>query len=352
MSHCFSFQENTSQQTDHSYKRSRHQIQVSRKVGCEAKISIKYTDQFPDFAVDVNAVKLKKAKSSMMNQLKENLNTAKPTTKIYVSLPMASSHTNHTVTSECGYANSIHPKLRAKVDELVRNGITNSALVRRVLKHYVRTDPDMTCNVEANEGDRAYYPTPKDIRNAIQRCMAQENISSNDQVNLDHYLKHYQLENPSASISYTTTENLDQEEECKKFMFVHQEEWQKDLLQRYGNHMAFLDATYKTSRFALPLFLLCVRTNCGYVPVAEFITEDETTDSITDALAVLKVWNPTWEPCHFMTDYSEAELKAIKEIFPSANLHICAFHREQAWERWAKESKYSYNVNYWYNTYD
>lgn len=46
-----------------------------------------------------------------------------------------------------------------------------------------------------------------------------------------------------------------------------------------------------------------VRTNVGYKPVAEFICESETTNSITEALELLKEWNPEWRSRYFMTDY-------------------------------------------------
>lgn len=52
------------------------------------------------------------------------------------------------------------------------------------------------------------------------------------------------------------------------------------------------------------LFLLCVRSNCGYIPVAEFIIEHETVAAVAEVLQVLLSWNPTWEPPYFMIDFS------------------------------------------------
>ena len=53
--------------------------------------------------------------------------------------------------------------------------------------------------------------------------------------------------------------------------------------------MCFLDATYKTMKYSLPLFFVAVKTNVNYTVVAEFVIQDETTASITEALSVLKV---------------------------------------------------------------
>ena len=98
-------------------------------------------------------------------------------------------------------------------------------------------------------------------------------------------------------------------------LFVYQTKWQKHMLARYGNEMAFLDATYRTTRYALPLFFLVVKTNVDYQVVGTFVCEGESTDTITEALNVLKKWNPDLSPTFFMTDYSNEEINAIESLF-------------------------------------
>jgi hypothetical protein len=100
------------------------------------------------------------------------------------------------------------------------------------------------------------------------------------------------------------------------FIFVYQAHWQKRLLSRYGNEICLLDATYKTSKYDLPLFFLCVATNVGYSPVATFLIPDEKTESISRGLAVLKKWNSNWTPKYFMTDFDWKEITAIETTFP------------------------------------
>ena len=107
-------------------------------------------------------------------------------------------------------------------------------------------------------------------------------------------------------------------------------------MQWYANNLTLLDATYKTTKYDLSLFFLCVKTSVGYSIVAEFVIQSETAQQISEALAVLKQWNPNWKPSFFKIDYSEAELSAIEEVFPSTKVYLCDFHREQAWERWCK----------------
>ena len=50
--------------------------------------------------------------------------------------------------------------------------------------------------------------------------------------------------------------------------------------------MCLLDATYKTTRYALPLFFLFVRTNVHYIVVATFLTQNEDSASIAEALDI------------------------------------------------------------------
>ena len=73
---------------------------------------------------------------------------------------------------------------------------------------------------------------------------------------------------------------------------------------------------------------MCIKTNVSYSVVVEFIIHSETKDDIFEALSVLKLWNPDWEPKFFLTDYSNAEIAAINKLFPMTQVYMCEFHRE------------------------
>ena len=60
---------------------------------------------------------------------------------------------------------------------------------------------------------------------------------------------------------------------------------------------------------------------------------------ITEALNIIKPWNPSWKPRFAMVDYSEAEINAIEEMFPDINIYLCDFHREQSWVRWMRKGE-------------
>ena len=132
--------------------------------------------------------------------------------------------------------------------------------------------------------------------------------------------------------------------DCKKnnFLYVHQEKWQQDLMIRYGSNISLMDATYKTTKYNLPLFFVCVLTNSGYQIVgksnlcthryrkrnwrggkalcfsiclsfsADFVVQNEDGPSIYEALKILREWNPLWNPPFFVTDFDFKEINAIE----------------------------------------
>ena len=64
-----------------------------------------------------------------------------------------------------------------------------------------------------------------------------------------------------------------------------------------------------------------MKTSVNYQVVASFVLQDETTPAITEALSVIKIWNPTWEPKCFMVDNCDEELKSIGHIFPGTYMN-------------------------------
>ncbi len=148
----------------------------------------------------------------------------------------------------------------------------------------------------------------------------------------------------------------------QKFLLVHQTAHQKRMLELYGKVIVGLDATYKTSKWGFPLFLMNVVNNHGKgIPVALFFVQQETTEMVTLALkkyvfcnphaftsAVnyptlyfcrLREWNPSWKPKHVMVDKSEVEIGAIEDAFDGeVSPLLCDFHRLQAQWRWIVKS--------------
>ncbi|KAK3755969.1 hypothetical protein QZH41_016829, partial [Actinostola sp. cb2023] len=235
--------------------------------------------------------------------------------------------------------------------------------MRRHLKEFVRTElfPGRALPPSTS---RRFYPTKKDIHNHMYRAIVKNRFSNCDQTNVGAKINLWQAQYPSDKFHFRPFEEInssnedaftddddydddDEEEEIEvkvtkpitsqKLLFVHQTSWQQRLLSMYGNNICLLDATYKTTRYSLPLFFLAVKTNVDYQVVASFIIQNESTDSIKEALGILKQWNPVWNPPFFMTDFSEEEITAVEETFPDCTVYLCDFHREQAWERWVNK---------------
>ena len=77
-------------------------------------------------------------------------------------------------------------------------------------------------------------------------------------------------------------------EEESKMMFCYQDKEMKRLYKRYGKNLVLLDATYKTSKYSVPLFFLVVQGNVNYQVAAVFVCQEESTEMITDALTKIK----------------------------------------------------------------
>ena len=154
---------------------------------------------------------------------------------------------------------------------MVAEGITNVPEVTRALKYYVNhtlcpdSKPDMS--------DRAYYPTPDDIRNHIYRAQKSCQLSQLDQENLRLKVEQWRKDDPKRLFLFQpfTESEADLEKDSPNtseapppsLLFIHQDPWQQQLLIKYGNTISLLDATYKTSKYELPLFFSISEDKCG-----------------------------------------------------------------------------------------
>jgi MULE transposase domain/Amyotrophic lateral sclerosis 2 chromosomal region candidate gene 8 len=219
---------------------------------------------------------------------------------------------------------------------LVDDGVFSVAEMRRHIHHFVSTEifngKDMP-----PETDRRFFPTTVDYRNIIYRARAAKIKSKVDQVNLKLSIDEWKKAYPNDMYFFReysdTVKNDDDDEKDnddddendvlignsskgKGLLYCHQTDWQRRLLKRYGNEICLLDATYRTSRYALPLFFVCVKTNVNYSVVASFVVQSESTSAIAEALEIIQKWNPDWQPMNWMIDFSEMEINALETVFP------------------------------------
>ena len=64
------------------------------------------------------------------------------------------------------------------------------------------------------------------------------------------------------------------------------------------------------------MLFLVVKTNVDYQVVGSFAVQDETTIVISEAVSILKKWNPLWKPKLFMVDNCEEKIDEIEQNFP------------------------------------
>ena len=313
-------------------------------MGCHAHIVIKQCTLYPQYKIsDEECTKstLRTLREKKIRLLKAELQNSpdaiKTKTMWFISLPTEDAHSGHpTGKGEAGFSQRMNDRVAAKIVEIVAEGITEVTQVRSLLRHYVVHD---LCKDEPSDpNDRAYFPMDVDIKNHIYMAKRSLQLSCLDQENArlkieewkktekesTHFFRPYIRKDAMNETAQPTQCLHSVEEENKRYigndgiddtiaiaddgtydqplLWVYQTDWQKELLARYGNFISLIDATYKTTRYELALFFICVRTNVGYSVVAEFIVQSETAENIQEALSVLKQWNPEWCPSYFMTD--------------------------------------------------
>ena len=346
------------QPNEHGYqatiikRKPRHQ--VSKKKDCPAQLILKEVLMYPEYSLDrkfnLASVRKKKAmKQEKLNLLTKDLkegNVVNSFKRFYVQLPSHEAHENHEVGNLGDLlAQPIHEKVVEKIYDLVSEGMVNPRLIRQVLKDYVKYVLFQDEEIEVDECNNSYFPELQTIADHVRLALRVQRLGRLDQEALSDLVDQWKISHPNRSVFFrpqpaaNKDEKPAENEDESHFLFVHQEQWQKRLLHRYGQELVFLDATYKTTKYALPLFFLCVQTNVGYLPVAEFIIYHETTEAIKEALDQIKSWNPGWNPPYGMADYDDAEIGAMEEAFPGMIVYICEFHREQAWTRWVRKSE-------------
>ncbi|KAK3093881.1 hypothetical protein FSP39_021404, partial [Pinctada imbricata] len=351
-------------QHDHPVtKRSRKSLQSSKKKDCPAKIIMKDVLLFPDYKVEESCTERMRRERSekLRDDIRGNRQNISIDRRIYILLPTDEDHKDtHLLGEYTGFMKPLSKEVRDKLQELVGHGVSSVSEMKRHLRVFVETVL-FSEQTKPSLSDAAYFPTDETIRKHIYRAMLRLRKFQNGK-------KSYPRDNfsfmPAASSpefneedDITGVESLEQDDEdevCPQmkttetdFFFCHQSQFQRHLLYRYGNSLCLLDATYRTTKYALPLFFLAVKTNVGFSVVGEFVVQHETRSSIIQGLETIRTWmnedpekpeNWEWNPKFFMTDFCEREIGAIEDVFAESFVFICDFHREQSWLRWTSKT--------------
>jgi hypothetical protein len=201
----------------------------------------------------------------------------------------------------------VHASVSKHIKDLVTYGITNVSEIKQQVKVKVRQQFEGSSVPPTTK--REFWPTHKDIYNQVYKLTTSLRNGKEDQQNVDKFRVEWLRDHPEDRMDFRSSEDKDD------FIFVYQSQGMRHLLRTYGK-IILLDATYKTTRYSLPLFFLCVPTNQNFMVAATFLVKSETSEAIQEALEVIQGWNADWLPQYSMTDFCEAEMSALKTVFP------------------------------------
>ncbi|KAI8501875.1 hypothetical protein Bbelb_202870 [Branchiostoma belcheri] len=322
-------QKDTQALQDHVFLQRRQMIQPSKKRDCPVKLQVVQVLKFPGFKITDNTKsKKREASKALKAEIAANPGTVESQVQFHTVFPSLEEHKNHPVVGPVAeLREGIDPRVEQLIVNLTLAGARKLSEIRRHLVMYVEQDlfRDETPPPQTR---RRYHPTDQDIRNIMTKAKESMRESNNDQANVQILASRWEADSSLKFRPSTETTQL---------LFCYQTGWQKRLMHIYGQQMCLLDATYRTCRYSVPLFFLCVRANVSYVVVGLFIVQEESIAAIKEALHVFKDFNPNWHPSHFMVDFSSAEIAALEEEFQESKVLLCDFHREKAWVQWCRK---------------
>lgn len=205
----------------------------------------------------------------VLTNLKNDIDTGKTISMndkylVLVSLPSIHNHAVETSLLNL----PIDKSVQKVISRLANNGFSNVKMVQSMLKDFI----DRSCTTTPSNLSRAFFPDQRTIRNFIIKFTYEKHQSKIDQNALRIKIEQLKKSQPNDSFYFQPYSEVDGV--ITPLMFCQQTQWQKYLLDRYGS-VCFLDATYKTTKYALPLFLLVVKTNVNYCVVASFFIQYE-----------------------------------------------------------------------------
>ncbi len=130
----------------------------------------------------------------------------------------------------------------------------------------------------------------------------------------------------------------------KGIVFAHPEQLKK--LERHG-WLTLIDSTHKTNRYDWRLFTLYVRDTYGCWNVgAHFFVSNEDSDTIAEALKIIRNKYCHWTPRYILSDQSNIESKSIAKTFPGiaageqeCQVILCIVHVMRTWMQRIHEKK-------------
>ena len=212
-----------------------------------------------------------------------------------------------------GIYQRIDPRIVERIQALAVDGVRDVNEMKCHIQVYVKNSL-FRGSAPPPKSNKRFYPSKSTLKIHMYNAVIKQRSAQVDQANLIEKIKVWQVENESDFFEFrpyvdpeskdTTVESegsveedepeeedleemkVDDSTSNKGLLFVHQTSWQRRLPNRFGNELSVLDATYRTTKYSLPLYFLVVKTNMEHKVVAWFVTQSETTDAVKEALTV------------------------------------------------------------------
>lgn len=246
-------------------------------------------------------------KSASLRELSSKLSSGlKPPSeqRVYLSMTKMSGHCNHNFNDLACFGQAVDKNIINKIHQLVTNGVTSVREVEKCIRYYVedvlfagKKVPSTKC--------RAFHPTKSDIANHIQAALREERASNVDQESAAALVLELEKGDPESRFFFrphqknevqtsgNPTDSDDMEESVaneymETLLFCYQSKFMGEIMAKYGSNLALIDATNKTTDYALPLFFIVVKTSIGYMIAGIFIVQFETSPCASKHLQCFK----------------------------------------------------------------
>ncbi|KAL4233952.1 hypothetical protein ACF0H5_005607 [Mactra antiquata] len=156
---------------DHCYtEKKKRRIQVSKKMGCTARVTLRMIIRFPDYKLEDDS---KRKRRAVIEKLKSLSDLDRLKKEYLVVMKIRGDHHNHIVGDNAGYGLPLDKRLCQKIKEIVtEENVTNTKEVKARIEHISKS------LMATKPSNRRMHPTNQDIRNHVYAALRKNSYSA------------------------------------------------------------------------------------------------------------------------------------------------------------------------------